>query len=208
MKSQEIREYVTRWLQNIEAMPENRRRAELARVRRGIGKEPGELPELWGSFLREMDESFFGEDSPSKEEWAVYLTITLYAMHQQSQKDSVNCKGNTLGRAVRTLAESTVSAGQDWAESSVLRRFNALATADSMPEISHYLRGMIQMMRSAKNGCIPLDYPQLAVDLYELQIELDGQRPAEELPHVRLRWGQDLYRGKSSEEAEAEKKEN
>lgn len=53
----------------------------------------------------------------------------------------MNEKGCTLGRAVRLLAQNFAAAAQDWTESSVLRRFNALATADSMPEVSHYLRG-------------------------------------------------------------------
>ena len=65
----------------------------------------------------------------------------------------------------------------------MLRRFNALATADSMPEVSHHLRGMIQLLR--REG-IPLDYPQLAEDLYQYQF-VDGA------PNVRLRWGRDLY---------------
>ena len=29
-------------------------KAELANLRRGLGKQPGELPELWGSFLEDI----------------------------------------------------------------------------------------------------------------------------------------------------------
>ena len=85
--------------------------------------------------------------------------------------------------------------GQDWTESSVLRRFNALATADSMPEVSHHLRGMIQLLR--REG-IPLDYPQLAEDLYQYQF-VDGA------PNVRLRWGRDLYASPMEKTKENEK---
>ena len=105
----------------------------------------------------------------------------------------MNQPGKTLGGAVRRLAETT-AAGQDWTESSVLRRFNALATADSMPEISHHLRGMIQLLRREK---IPLDYPQLAVDLYRLQF-------VESAPNVRLQWGRELYTIEKSEQKEKE----
>ena len=115
----------------------------------------------------------------------------------------MNQPGQTLGSAVRLLAEKTVN-GEDqaekeadeekWAESSVCRRFNILATADSMPEISHYLRGMIQLLRREK---IPLDYPQLAVDLYRLQF-------VESAPNVRLQWGRELYALKN----EQKEKEN
>ena len=193
MKAQEVRAYVGRQLQKLWNLPLNQRRAVLAKLRRGIGHRPGDLPELWGAFLQDMPENVQGQNGPSHAEWAVYLAFTLYAMHQQSnERDCMNRPGNTLGRAVRQLAERTVSSGQEWTESSVLRRFNALATAEDITEISHYLRGMIQLLRAAKGESIPLDYPQLAVDLYLLQCTEPqfAQTPA----NVRLQWGQDLYR--------------
>ena len=160
-----------------------------------------ELPELWGGLLQGMPASFYGTNGPSHEEWAVYLALTLYALHQQSNDTvCVSQLGCTLGRAVRRLAEQTVASGQDWTESSVLRRFNALATADSMPEVSHHLRGMIQLLR--REG-IPLDYPQLAADLYELQ--RTDPRYAQPPANVRLRWGQDLYRDPKPAPDEKEK---
>lgn len=168
MKTQDVKLYAAQQLHRLQALPDNQRRAELAKLRRGIGHAPGDLPELWGSFLLEMPESFQGRSAPSAAEWAVYLALTLYAMHQQGNDRLMNCPGNTLGRAVRQLAERN-SAGQDWTEASVLRRFNALATAEEITEISYHLRGMIQLLSAAKDGGIPLDYPQLAADLYELQ---------------------------------------
>ena len=191
MKTQDVKLYAAQQLHRLQALPDNQRRAELAKLRRGIGHAPGDLPELWGSFLLEMPESFQGRSAPSAAEWAVYLALTLYAMHQQGNDRLMNCPGNTLGRAVRQLAERN-SAGQDWTEASVLRRFNALATAEEITEISYHLRGMIQLLSAAKDGGIPLDYPQLAADLYELQCT--DPRYAQTPANVRLRWGQDLYR--------------
>lgn len=191
MKTQDVKMYAAQQLHRLQALPDNQRRAELAKLRRGIGHAPGELPELWGSFLLEMPESFQSRSAPSAAEWAVYLALTLYAVHQQGNDRPMNCPGNTLGRAVRQLAERN-SAGQDWTEASVLRRFNALATAEEITEISHHLRGMIQLLSAAKDGGIPLDYPQLAADLYELQCT--DPRYAQTPANVRLRWGQDLYR--------------
>ena len=85
----------------------------------------------------------------------------------------------------------------------MLRRFNALATAEEITEISHHLRGMIQLLRAAKDGGIPLDYPQLAADLYELQCT-DPRYP-QISANVRLRWGQDLYRDAKPVSEENEK---
>ena len=206
MKTKDVKNCVAQQLYRMQNLPEPQWRAELAELRRGVGRQPGELPALWGSFLAEMPEELRGTDGPSKAEWAIYLALTLYALHQQGAnraEGSMNQPGKTLGGAVRLLAEKTVN-GEDqaekeadeekWAESSVCRRFNILATADSMPEISHYLRGMIQLLRREK---IPLDYPQLAVDLYRLQF-------VESAPNVRLQWGRELYTIEKSEQKEKE----
>ena len=165
MKTQDVKMYAAQQLHRLQALPDNQRRAELAKLRRGIGHAPGELPELWGSFLLEMPESFQSRSAPS--------------------------------------AAERNSAGQDWTEASVLRRFNALATAEEITEISHHLRGMIQLLSAAKDGGIPLDYPQLAADLYELQCT--DPRYAQTPANVRLRWGQDLYRDPKPAPEEKEK---
>ena len=77
MKTQDVKLYAAQQLHRLQALPDNQRRAELAKLRRGIGHVPGELPELWGSFLLEMPESFQGRSAPSAAEWAVYLALTL-----------------------------------------------------------------------------------------------------------------------------------
>ena len=198
-----IHDYVAGQLSGLWSLPKPQRRARLAELRRGVGHQPGDLPALWGSFLQELPKELWGRETaagecrePSEAEWAVYLALTLYALHQQGEENiSMNEKGCTLGRAVRLLAQNSAAAAQDWTESSVLRRFNALATADSMPEVSHHLRGMIQLLR--REG-IPLDYPQLAEDLYQYQF-VDGA------PNVRLRWGRDLYASPTEKTKENEK---
>lgn len=144
MKTNEVKACVTRQLRRLQVLPEPQRRAELAELRRGVGRQPGDLPALWGALLADMPEQLQGSNGPSKAEWAVYTALTLFALHQQGEAGvSMNQPGRTLGGAVRQLAEKT-AVEQDWTKSSVLRRFNALATADSMPEVSHHLRGMIQ----------------------------------------------------------------
>ena len=200
MKTQDVKLYAAQQLHRLQALPDNQRRAELAKLRRGIGHAPGELPELWGCFLPGMPESFQGRSAPSAAEWAVYLALTLYALHQQGEENvSMNEKGCTLGRAVRLLAKNSAAAAQDWTESSVLRRFNALATADSMPEVSHYLRGMVQLFRGNEPK-LKLDYPRLAVELYRFQLP-------NQAANVRLQWGRDLYQ-MNADTPETEEKEN
>lgn len=193
MKALEVRQYVKNRIQWLQDMPEHPRKAALANLRRGIGRIPGDMPELWGMYLQDLPESMQRESGyPTREEWAVYLSLTLYAMHQQGHSlpaDSMNQEGERFGRCVRKLIPSE----ERPEDSSILRRFNALATAADMQECAHYLRGVIQLLRAES---IPLDYPQLAWDLYELQLP-------DLAPRVRLRWGQDFYR--ISEKVEKEK---
>ena len=192
MTEQMIRQYVAGRIARLRALPDPARRAALANLRRGIGRVPGDLPELWGSFLEGLPEEMQSKNGrPTPAEWAVYLALTLYALHQQSQQAEMNRPGASLGGAVRLLT------GQDREPETggAFRRFRALATASSMQEVSHHLRGLIQLLRPK---AIALDYPQLAADLYLLQF-------AQAAPRVRLRWGEAYYHTPLTEEQDSGK---
>ena len=45
-------------------------RSTLAHLRRGVGRAPGDVPELWGSFLDEMPQDWMGNREPRRAEWA------------------------------------------------------------------------------------------------------------------------------------------
>lgn len=169
-------------------------RGILANLRRGVGHAPGEMPQLWGFFLDKIPEKWMGDQEPSKEEWAVYTAITLFALHQQGKNPEtewMNQPDAALGKSVAKL----IGSADD--EERVSRRFHTLATASSMEELSHYLRTMVQLLRGQN---IPLDYPALAEDLYWYQ------RP-EHQAHIRLRWGQDFYRRTKLEQPEKMKED-
>ena len=155
-------------------------RADLANLRRGIGKKPGELPQLWELLFRDFPEELMSQNgNPTWEEWAVCGALTLYAMHQQGNDQKMHMDGQRLGIAIGSLAD-----GDEDHLKPVQRRFNAFATAKGMPECLHHLRGLIQLLR--RDG-IPLDYVELAGDLYVFQTPDGAAR-------IRLQWGQDFYR--------------
>lgn len=156
-------------------------RAALAELRRGVGKKPGDIPQLWGYFLQDMPEEFFGNNEPSKAEWAIYTALTLFALHQQGKDPKTDCmykEGHSFGTAVNRLVHD-----EDERER-VARRFYAASTASSMEELSHHMRGIIQLLRSEG---VSLDYPMLAADLYRYQFN-------SLVSNVRLKWGQDFYK--------------
>jgi CRISPR system Cascade subunit CasB len=161
----------------------------LAELRRGVGKAPGELPQLWGYFLETMPEDFYGNMEPSRAEWAVYTAITLFALHQQG-KDTVlkpmQKDGQSFGSALSCLVHDSNDRER------ITRRFNTIATANSMEELTYYMRGAIQLLRGED---IELDYSKLAGDIYCFQFP-------ELVSRVRLRWGQDFYRMTAEEKTE------
>ena len=178
---------------------ESRVKADLAHLRRGIGRVPGSMPELWEITLAGLPENLMSKDgNPTKAEWAVHTALTLFALHQQGKNLKTACmdqEGSGLGAAVGRLVKKEDDLPR------IKRRFDAAATADSPAEFAHHLRGLIQIMRAEG---IPLDYRALARDLYFYQFQdaRDG---------VRLRWGQDFYkqifRGKEQPEADENKKD-
>lgn len=191
-KAKKVKGFVDRkiaWLAKTEN--EAYARSTLAKLRRGIGKPPGSLSELWEVTLKDLPEDLMGKgQDPSDCEWAVYSAMTLFALHQQGKdlnKECMSQKGESLGRSLRKLV------GDEEEEKRIKRRFDATSTSTSMEEYSHHLRGLIQLLRAKS---IPLDYPSLAEDLFWLQ--WPNARDS-----VRLRWGRDFYRlGKVKDSSE------
>ena len=72
------------WL--CEARNESAARAEMAKLRRSIGKAPGSVPDIWKMTLEDLPEELLGKGyAPSRGEWAVYTAIVLFALHQQGK---------------------------------------------------------------------------------------------------------------------------
>lgn len=156
-------------------------KSTLAKLRRGIGSVPGSLPEIWDITLRDMPQALVGKwDNPTNGEWAVHITLTLFALHQQGKDIKKQCmyrEGYLLGIALRKLVKD------EGDENRIKRRFDKVVTADSIEEVSHHLRGLVQLMKAED---IPLDYPKLAEDLFRFQ-------NSETRDNIRLKWGREYY---------------
>lgn len=180
--SNDIRSFVYGKIESIsKSLDSGRTKAVLAQLRRGVGKKPGEMPELWGLLLENMPESFMGTTGePSREEWAIYAALTLFALHQQGHGESMNAndKENRLGCAVRKLAHNEDE------EERVRFKLSLAASSDDIEELSYRLKTIVRLL-SAEN--IKLDYADLANDMFFFQFENSVDK-------VRLKWGQDFYR--------------
>lgn len=156
--------------------------AFLAKLRRGIGKEPGSHPEIWELTIAGLPESLQGiGDQPSYGERAVHTSLTLFALHQQGKDIKTKCmseSGVALGIAMRQLIQRNPDR-----EAAIKRRFTAAVTADSYEELVWHLRGLIQLLRAED---VKLDYPLLAKDLFRFQLPDSRDR-------IRLQWGRQFY---------------
>ena len=182
-RSQEVKNYVANRIYYMKNMKDlGDQKALYAELRRGIGRRPGEIPQLWGILFRDLPEKMMSRNGePSREEWAISTVLTLYAYHQQGKdpsQNSMNVENQGLGQAMIKLKES------DDDEERILRRFNRFATSSDMEEAATHLRGIVGLLKSKDIG---LDYPRLAGELYEYQ-SYDGAK------RVRLTWGEDFYR--------------
>lgn len=149
----------------------------MANLRHGIGKKPGELPELWGMIFDRIPDELTGRKEASDAEWAVYTALTLYALHQQGSDVNMNQKDISVGRAAANLVKN-----EDDTER-VLNRLNLVATAVSPEDLAYHLRGLVQLLKSED---IPLDYARLAKELYQFHNN-------ESASSIKLSWGRDFY---------------
>lgn len=162
----------------------------LARLRRAASSEIGDDPAAWQIAFLGFPIPDDDRDYPSAREKAVYLALTLFALHQQSKKKPMHeMNGPTFGAALSRLARINGSADPS---DPVIRRFNALVTADTEAETRWHLRSLVGQLRVHE---IPLDYGRLADDLaalsgYHREIGSgDGARR-----RVQLRWSRDFSR--------------
>ena len=153
--------------------------AALARLRRGAGKQPGELLDILEFTVDPRLVSGWNSDEPSPQECAAHVAMTLFAVHQQSRGERMHRRGRGLGTALRSLH----SGNQKTLPDPLVRRFRMLGTADSFAELTHHLRGVVQLLRA--DG-VPLDYGQLADHLVRWQRQGTQQ--------VQLIWGREFYR--------------
>lgn len=170
-------------------------KALLASLRRGAGKTPGELPELWGAFLNELPEDLLGRTGKiSPAEDAVYQALCLYALSTKGGelKNDPNEEGITLGRACGKLALCNENDKER-----ILNRLKIVLASNQ--HINVHLRNLIKLLADKD---IKLDFALLAGDLYSYHFP-EGR------DQVRLRWARDFYKkdNKAEEKKEGNKNE-
>jgi CRISPR system Cascade subunit CasB len=181
----ELGEHVARTVGGLQARlmrdkPDPEAVSALARLRRAIGRDPGfdYTLERYLSVPKELLGFQSDQAEATDAEYAAHDAVSLYALHQQSQRERMHVDGRGLGRAMADLVRA--SSGPD----GVRRRFAALGTASGYAESIYHLRSLITMLRGHQ---IPLDYGLLADDLETLR-RPDGRQ------RVQAIWGREFFR--------------
>lgn len=156
--------------------------ADLAALRKGLGREAGDVPQMW-RFYR----SVTSDGATSRRLTAEHAALALFALHQQSRRTCMHHPGTGLGLAARYLRLS----GKHNPEG-VDRRMQQVATATDVEELIGHLRGLVTLLRSIDQ---PLDYTQL-------RQEIERWHFPERQPRIRSHWGSDYFDWRSSEPRE------
>ncbi len=126
-------------------------RAALAALRRGLGKRPGEVAEMfpyiipWCASMPDYDQNNY------------FLVASLFALHQGRlgpHPTVTDARRNSMGASFKLLHEKTNSG-------SIEKRFVALLNA-SHGEIDYHLRHAVSVLRA---NAIGVDWAQLLHDL-------------------------------------------
>ena len=171
-------------------------RGNLANIRNSINRPLNNSTNLLQLLFRYLPEDFLSADGKlTNEEKAVVTTIQLYALHQQSKKDSVLLsdeyeKWKNLGYSLSFLRSEKNSVAVD-------RRFNNMITSSTFEELSHHMRQMIKLLKSKTDAKV--NYTKLSGDLYKF---LTGH--GEE---VKFSWASRYYLVKNEKEEGVEENE-
>ncbi|PRY60954.1 type I-E CRISPR-associated protein Cse2/CasB [Glycomyces artemisiae] len=165
--------------------------ATLAQLRQAVNAEPGTagLAAVWlPDALIERELRYDRAEPPraTPSERALHTAVTLFAIHQQSQREQrMHTPGTTFAVACQWLAAVR---GND---ETVHRRFAAVGTAATYAELVYHVRNLVTQLRAAKIG---FDYGVFADDLCLFQQGRALNSGLTGADHVRALWGREYWR--------------
>ncbi|MFI6367970.1 type I-E CRISPR-associated protein Cse2/CasB [Nocardia sp. NPDC050630] len=154
---------------------------DLAALRAGLGREALTVPKMWQFYSvtpdTDADLERIGAASPRQS--AEHAALTLFGVHQQSQRNLMHRPGAGLGTALRKLRRH-----DRYSSEAVDRRVAALVASTSVSTMAYRARGLITQLRDIAE---PLDYDRLMNEI-ERWYWPDGRQ------RVRKGWAQGYQR--------------
>lgn len=158
-------------------------KAVLANLRRGIGRHPGEVPELWYLIMENVDDDLLRD---GRFETALFDTLTLFAWHQQGHEpksEPMHKSGQSIGEAMADLVFADKSGDIEHAKERIIKKFGIITSSDGTDDLYAHVRSMVSLLKS---NDIPLDYADLAYAFYVASYRDD-------IFKTYLNWGRDFY---------------
>lgn len=166
------------FIDQLRTLVEREERGKLAALRRGLGKRPGEAPEMHPIVLTLMP-----REVSEWEEANWYRVASLFALHPHDWAPAEGARGHDLGASFAALRRKLDSP-------SVERRFVALLNSHQ-DDLDTHLRTAVSLLASHE---IAIDYAQLLRDLnYWGHPERRVQRS----------WARSFWRGAAADEQPA-----
>lgn len=166
--------------------------AHLAACRRGLGKAPGTVPEMWPLHRLTAE----GDDSDARQRAvfdAEHHTLTLWAVHQQGQigpdgsyvpvHATTHPEGTGIGHVVGALHRPGPDGRPPFNDAAIEKRFHRMVVAPTVEDLVIHLRGLLTQVRQLR-PLRPCNYNQLCRDLAVWDL------PDQQL-RIRRRWGRE-----------------
>lgn len=167
------------------------KRALLANIRNAISREVGSNLSALSYIFEKLPEEFLGSREKLNDyEKAILTAVQMYALHQQSNENSVLKLDYNEGEKRQNLGDVLSTLRSDDSKS-IDSRFNAMITASNFTQLQNHLRQLIKILKSKKSG-IKVDYASLAADLYWF---LKNQKA-----ELKIKWGRSYYKFRKDNE--------
>lgn len=176
-------------------------KAELAILRRSIGKNLNEEPKVWPLVYKIIPEDLVGESKESlRVEKVVYGTLQLFALHQQgvnnlvhynSLKEGLKRRRN-IGYELKNMRLKLRGNG-----TSIDKRFSRLLVLNKGLVFTKTLEGFIKIYKKEMKGGL-IDYIGVLEDLYKMECS------RELFKEVKFSWGKEYFKEVKKEDNEEE----
>lgn len=158
---------------------------ELALLRRNVGQDPENVPEIARLVLQDFEDPYHTATRYTRAERAVFAAITLYAKSFQNGGKDGHTEGVSFGYAVRLAAADKETGKEDDDRlKQIVRYMNRILSADCIQTLVRYTDSLLQVQKDKMPG---FDYGWFAKDLFLSEIR-------EYNPSVKLAWSADFLR--------------
>jgi CRISPR system Cascade subunit CasB len=161
-------------------------KANLAKLRRGLGGKIEHSPETWKFIYTGFDRNFeqFNRFEQRRIEDAVFTALCLFAMHAQGGKKAYE-KTISFAKAAGMMKSESKTKGKEEKEEGMNRRFAAMVSTGNLQRITYHAKDITKLLKTENRG---FNYAEFAADLYSLQSENQNVRSG-----ILRKWGKDYW---------------